>query len=60
MGAPVRGFGGLKGLQPWGSLELSLAIPWVHPVRAPSTEGGGEGRGQARTDGITHRKHGSI
>lgn len=48
MGTPVRGFGDLKALQPWGSLELSLAIPWVHPVGAPSTEGGGERRGQGK------------
>ena len=40
MGAPVGGFGGLRDLQPWGSPELSLAIPWMHPLGTPSLEGG--------------------
>lgn len=26
---------GLRDLQPWGSPELSLAIPWVYPLGAP-------------------------
>lgn len=38
-------FGGLRDRQPWGSPELSLAIPWVHPLGAP-LQMGGKGAGK--------------